>query len=203
MNNYSKLIESHMISFKEVMVMNYKKIGLNETEAMIVILLYEAKKHQSGPISLSTILPYTTLSENDLSKLIVDLLERGFVELEIKDGQESYSLKPTMNKLGSVLENANNGVNVKEESAKLIAYTENGYQRNLTPSELLVIQGWFSENYSVEQMFNAINETISLKKMNLRYADAILANKPVKNNQTIEENPEIQEVLKQINVRCK
>ena len=44
MNNYGKLIESHMISFKEVLVMNYKAIGLNESEAMVIILLYEQKK---------------------------------------------------------------------------------------------------------------------------------------------------------------
>ena len=47
MNNYSKLITSHMISFKEVLVKNYKKIKLNETEAMIIILLYEQRKHNN------------------------------------------------------------------------------------------------------------------------------------------------------------
>ena len=47
MNNYGKLIKSHMISFKEVMVLNYKAIGLNETEAMVIILLYEQKKQKN------------------------------------------------------------------------------------------------------------------------------------------------------------
>ena len=44
MNNYSKLINSHMISFKEALVKNFKKIDLNEIEAMVIILLYEQKK---------------------------------------------------------------------------------------------------------------------------------------------------------------
>ena len=44
MNNYSKLIDSHMISFKEALVKNFKKINLNEIETMVIILLYEQKK---------------------------------------------------------------------------------------------------------------------------------------------------------------
>ena len=106
MNNYGKLIESHMISFKEVLVMNYKAIGLNETEAMVIILLYEQKKHKNNALSVSNILKYVTLKESELSKLIVNLVERDYIELIFEDNNvEKFSLTPTIDKLGSILEN--------------------------------------------------------------------------------------------------
>ena len=68
MNNYSKLINSHMISFKEALVKNFKKINLNEVETMVIILLYEQKKI-NNTLSIETLLEQVTLSEYDLSSM--------------------------------------------------------------------------------------------------------------------------------------
>lgn len=202
MNNYAKLIESHMISFKESMVLNYKKIGLNEVEAMVIILLYENKKHKSGAISIKTILPYVTMAESELSKLVVSLVERGYIELSIIDGNESFQLTPTMQKLGAVIDvEHRTSDDVKEQSAKVIHYLEVNYQRPLAASELLIIQNWFNENKTVEEMMKVINESLALKKYNLKYADAIMANRSNNTSKEVEVDPEMQELMSKINVR--
>lgn len=202
MNNYGKLIEAHMISFKEVIVMNYKEIGLNETEAMVIILLYEQKKHNNNALSVKNISKYVTLSETELSKLIVSLVEREFIELIIEDNnEEHFSLVPTIEKLGEVLKNNDSKEEgVQEDISKLISFLETTYQRPLNASELVIVQRWMSENHSMKTIMNAVNESIRLQKLNLKYADAILMSKtPREIVNTVD--PEIQKVLQQINVK--
>lgn len=201
MNNYSKLIDSHMISFKEVIVKNYKKIGLNEIETMIIILLYEQKK-TNNTLSISSLLELVTLSEYDLSTMIVNLVERGYVELVIEDNmEEHFLLTPTIEKLGEVLEqNDKKPRNVDLELAKVVSYIESLYQKQLAVNDFKVIDRWVEEGYTFEQISDAVLESVKAKKTNVKYADAILVGrKPHEKATNID--PELQEVLQQINVK--
>lgn len=204
MNNYSKLIKSHMISFKEVMVLNYKAIGLNETEAMVIILLYEQKKQKNHAISAKNILKYVTLTESQLSNLLVNLVERGYIELIIEDNNlEHFVLTPTVEKLGEVLEaNELGETSFKDNVSQVINLLETSYQRMLTASELVIVQKWMNEKHSLKDISNAINESIKLNKMNVKYVDAILVSRPVR-EQADEIDPELQKVLQQINVKTR
>ncbi len=202
MMNYGKLIESHMISFKEVMVTNYKLIGLDETEAMIIMLLYSQKKHKNNALSVKNISQYVTVDENQLSKIIVELVEKDFIELTIEDNnEEHFSLAPTIEKLGRVLEAQDkNKIVCQDESSKIISFLETAYQKQLSPADLLVVQKWIREQYEFKNIMDAVNESIRLNRLNIKYADAILVNRTPR-EKTDEIDPEIQEVLKQINVK--
>lgn len=201
MNNYSKLIDSHMISFKEALVKNYKKIGLNEVETMVIILLYEQKK-QNNTLSIKSLLELVTLSENDLSSMIVDLVERDYIELIIEDNmEEHYSLTPTIDKLGESLEkNDKKPKNVDLELSKIVTYIESLYQKQLSVNDLQVIERWVEEGFSFEQISNAILDSLKAKKMNVKYADAILVSRK-QHAKATNIDPELQEVLQQINVK--
>lgn len=204
MINYSKLITSHMISFKEALVLHYKEIGLNETQTMIIILLYETKKHQAKAISEKDIASKMTLSEQEIAKEIFELIEKNYISLEMVGGAEQYSLTPTIEKLGVVLgaeeKDDPSELNLQSEAEKIINYVEKNFGRVLSNSELLLIKRWFEEGLSVQEINNAINESLKLKKYHLRYADAILMNRSVNKNET-PVDPEIEEVLKTINVK--
>ena len=193
-----------MISFKEALVLHYKEIGLNETQTMIIILLYETRKHQAKAISEKDIASKMTLTEQEIAKQIFDLIEAGFISLEMVNGIEQYSLTPTIEKLGVVLgqeeTDSSNELNLQTEAEKIIDYVEKNFGRVLSSSELLIIKRWFEEGFSLIEIKNAINESLKLKKYHLRYADALLVNQNVK-RETAEVDPEIEEVLKQINVK--
>ena len=203
MINYSKLITSHMISFKEALVLHYKEIGLNETQTMIIILLYETRKHQAKAISEKDIASKMTLSEQEIAKAIFELIESNYISLEMVNGVEQYSLIPTIDKLGEVLGKEEGEVqgelNIQAEAEKIVDYVEKNFGRVLSNSELLLIKRWFEEGFSVAEIKNAINESLRLKKFHLRYADALLVNQTVKREEA-EVDPEIEEVLKKINV---
>ena len=204
MINYSKLITSHMISFKEALVLHYKEIGLNEIQTMIIILLYETKKHQAKAISEKDIASKMTLSEKEIAKEIFELIEKNYISLEMVSGAEQYSLTPTIEKLGEVLgaeeKDAPSELNLQSEAEKIINYVEKNFGRVLSNSELLLIKRWFEEGLSVQEINNAINESLKQKKYHLRYADAILMNRKISKNEA-PVDPEIEEVLKTINVK--
>ncbi len=193
-----------MISFKEALVLHYKEIGLNETQTMIIILLYETKKHQAKAISEKDIASKMTLSEKEIAKEIFELIEKNYISLEMVSGAEQYSLTPTIEKLGEVLgaeeKDAPSELNLQSEAEKIINYVEKNFGRVLSNSELLLIKRWFEEGLSVQEINNAINESLKQKKYHLRYADAILMNRKIsKNEEPVD--PEIEEVLKTINVK--
>ena len=200
MNNYAKLIESHIISFKEVIVLNYKKIGLNEQEAMIIILLYEHKKHHDKAISVKDISQYVTFTEQELSSKIVSLVERGYIELEMKNNVEVFSLKPTIEKLGNSLANVDEKIIYKDEIKEIIADLEKKYSRPLKASELLIIKEWFNQKIDVNVIKKTIENCYQLNKLNIKYIDSILSNQ-VNRNKDVIIDEKIEEVLKRINVR--
>lgn len=203
MNNYSKLISSHMISFKEVLVKNYKKIKLNETEAMVIILLYEQRKHNNEALSVKTLLPFVTLSENELSKLIVNLVERGFIDLIFdNDSTEKFSLEPTIERLGECLMFENSGTQDPSalEVSEVVTLVETTFQKQVSPSEIIYIQRWVNENYTYMQIKNAVLESLKYNKTSIKYVDAILIGRNKRESAT-SVDPKLEEVLQQINVK--
>lgn len=201
MNNYSKLIDSHMISFKEAIVKNYKKIGLNEVETMIIILLYEQKK-TNNTLFVPALLELVTLSEYDLSSMIVNLVERNYIELTIDDDmEERFHLTPTIEKLGEVLEkNDKKPRDLDLELGKTVSYIESLFQKQLTIGDLKVVDRWLEEGFTFEDISEVILECLKAKKTNVRYADAILISRK-KHEKATNIDPELQEVLQQINVK--
>lgn len=201
MNNYSKLIDSHMISFKEALVKNFKKIALNEVETMVIILLYEQKKI-NNTLSIESLLEQVTLSEYDLSSMIVNLVERGYIELVIEDNmEEHFFLTPTINKLGEVLEkNECKTQNYDVELSKTINYIESIFQKQMTINDLKIIDRWFEEGFSFDEISHTVLECVRLKKMNVKYVDAVLISHR-KHEKASNVDPELQEVLQQINVK--
>ena len=201
MNSFAKLIETHIISFKEVLVLNYKKIGLNELEAMIIILLYEQKKHNNNALSVSLLAKYVTIDQKQLSEIIVNLVEKGYIELLLEQGQECFSLKPTIEKLGLALDQTES-IDYKEELKLIIGDLENHYQRHLNANELLIIRRWMSEEYSIDLIKAAVEESYKQNRLNVRFVDTILTNR-ANRVKCDEVNPEIEEVLNQIHVNKK
>ena len=92
MNNYSKLIDSHMISFKEALVKNFKKIGLNEIETMVIILLYEQKKNLKK--NLIALRDYAQKNDINLSDIDIKLPSNDYATE--KDKSDKKYLEPIL-----------------------------------------------------------------------------------------------------------
>ncbi|NLZ84359.1 MAG: hypothetical protein GX919_01405 [Acholeplasmataceae bacterium] len=204
MNNYSKLIKANLISFNTALLTNYKKLGLDEIDAIIILHLYHQKRDRDDFLSIRSLRLKMTIDQKRLSERIYKLVERGFIEFFIEDGQkEQFSLNPTIEKLGLCFEEnpvVDEQKERKELVQRIVEYTETSYQKTLSPTDLEIINGWVDEGYTYEQMTEAIFDSLKAKKMHLRYADAILISRNQKRNQ-VAVDPSIKEMLDQVYVK--
>lgn len=203
MNNIGKLIKSKTISFNEVLIKNYVKLNLNETEAMILMILYNLQDDGNSYLSIKQLVNKVTLSEETLSDYVMLLVQKGMIEILIaEDGSETFNLDQIIDKLGMVLNN-----NKTDEydrriiTNEIISFSEKMFTKSLSPSDLMVINDWVSSEYEMEDIKRAILETTKINKQSLKYADAILVSKKNAKRTVCEQDPKIKELIDSIYVK--
>lgn len=177
MNSIAKLIKARSISFNEMMIRYYVKLNLNESEAMILMHLYIQQDEESSLLCPEVIKEKMSLNEQDLSNTILKLVQKGLIDLLIDEsGKETFSLNPVIEKLGDVIDGTTEKTD-EYDFKDLIAYIENAFGRVLNVNDLDLINTWFAEKYSVEEIKEAVLLSLRAKKTNIKYVDAILVNR--------------------------
>ncbi len=201
MNNYSKLIHSNVISLNDVLIQNYKRLGLDEVNMTLLLQLNFQKNNQNNFLSTSILADKMTISEEKISERILFLLNQEFIELEIDETGEKFSLEPLIKKIADILFEDDQPSTEKLDVSEIIEYCEKTYQRLLTVDDLKIVNMWIEE-YTINEIKSAVLDSLKAKKTQLRYADAILVNrKNNSNREKIEVDKELQEVLNTINVK--
>ena len=204
MNNYSKLIRSNVISLNEVLIQNYKNIRLDEIDMTILVLLNLQKLNQDNALSTNSLAEKMTLNENEISERILSLLQKGYLELIIDDvtSQEKFSLDPVIEKISALLSEEPKQETNQEMVQKVVEYCQKIYQRILSVEELKIVHMWIDDNYSYEEISEAVFDSLKAKKTQIKYADAILVNRRQNmNREKVDVDPDIKEVLNSINVK--
>ena len=201
MNNYSKLIHSNVISLNDVLIQNYKRLGLDEVNMTLLLHLNFQKNNQNNFLSTSILADKMAISEEKISERILFLLNQEFIELEIDETGEKFSLEPLIKKIADILFEDDQPSTEKLDVSEIIEYCEKTYQRLLTVDDLKIVNMWVEE-YTIDEIKSAVLDSLKAKKTQLRYADAILVNrKNNSNREKIEVDKELQEVLNTINVK--
>ena len=107
MKGYYELLKNNIIDFDKLMLEKYYLLGLNEIDTIILIKLNNLLKHGEQSLSLSTIVPFMSISETECSERIATFVENGFISLEMATvkARETFSLDETYKKLSLVLSN--------------------------------------------------------------------------------------------------
>ena len=204
MNNIAKLIKSKTISFNEMLIRYYRTLDLNEIEAMILMVLYTEEDDLCDVLSVEELKSKVSLNETELSETLFILVQKGFIELLIDEtGHETFNLEPAIKKLGEKVSSGdnNNNNNSREDLIhEIVGYIENCYQKVLNPSDLIIINNWIDLNYTIDEMKQAILDSLKAKKMHIKYADAILANRKKERKQEVEVDDDIKQLLQSVYV---
>ncbi len=205
MNNIGKLIKAKTISFNEMLIRHYKKLKLNEKEAMILMLLYVQQDEGNSLLSTENLISKVTLTEDELSSTIVKLVQEGYIELLINDdGKESFNMDKVIDILGNYLADKDDSTTVTSRSVELseiVEYAEKCYQKVLTSNDLMIINHWLDLNYSLEDIKQAILDSLKAKKLHLKYADAILVNRKKERTKVTEVDEDIKQMLQSVYVK--
>lgn len=181
MNSIAKLIKAKTIDFTQVLIKHYKAIGLNETTAVIVAKLYYLADENDNFLELEKLAKEVTINIEELSDLVIDLVNKGYIELTLDDnGKETFTLDGVIEKLGVVLDKGSSDELLDERKEKLsliVSYVETTFSRICSAADLIIINAWLDNNYDYEDIKSAVFRAFQLGKYNLKYADAILASK--------------------------
>lgn len=209
MSNNNQLIIEYLkagsTSIPNLLLDNYKKIGINDAEFVVIIhLLYFQSRGNYFP---STILleEKMSLSCDKIMETLQGLLQRGFLfiedGLEEKSGliYERYNLEPIFIKLFALLEQQADKKTIKikqdnkeEATTNIFKSFEQEFGRALSPIEIELISTWLDKDaHSPEIILYALKEAVFSNKLNFRYVDSILfewQQKGIKNLEQVREH---------------
>ena len=192
MNSVARLIKAKTISFTEEILKNYKKINLNEIETVLLIKLYQKLDSHDNILSIDELTYSMTLNEEQLSNLVIKLVQKGFIEINLENGIESFSIDGTIELLAKAIDNDEPSTFKDRQDllSQIVLYIETTYAKPLAPADLMIINNWLDLSYSFDEIKKAILDSLKAKKLHLKYADAILANRTVKEKREIVEYDE-------------
>ena len=93
-NDMKRYINNNTIDFTELILNNYYKIGIDETDAIIVIKLQYLLNKNITFISPSQLSKMLSISKQTTSKRLKSLIEKGFIKMEViknNNGKQSES----------------------------------------------------------------------------------------------------------------
>ncbi len=183
MNIYDELIKNKYLHFDQLLIDHYASLQLSEAEAIILIKLY--RLYQSGvrKLSVKDLAPSMSLSEATISKKLVDLMNNGFINLNIDETTktEQFDLNKTIKKLSFLLEARIQELHQEDKKSQMkatVALLEREFKKILSPIELEIVSQWVREDqFSVEDIEKGVNECVRLRKTDVKYLDVLLNKK--------------------------
>ncbi len=178
-----ELIKKNIVDFPELVLNNYYKLGLNETDAVIIIKLNYLLRTNKTYISTKELAETLSISSQTTSKRLNSLIERGFVKLKlIKNGNgkqsETFNLDFLIERiLKSDYEEKEVDKIEKNKTleGKLVNLFEEEFKKPLSVLDIQTITKWLNEDkYTFELIKDALFEAIRSRKLNIKYVDGIL-----------------------------
>lgn len=186
MRQYYKLIKNRTISFEGLLIEKYHLLGLNETDAILLIKLQRLLLQGKRKLSTAEIAPSMSITANTISKRLVDLVNNGFISLTLseKDQQEVFSLDETYKKLGALLEQSDEKLTTEmtnNDVKTIVGRLEEEFKRVLSPLDLEVVRHWVVvDHFSVAMVEEALVECVKMRKIDVKYIDLLLNKKKIK-----------------------
>jgi len=175
------IISMEALDFRYLLIEHYKKIGLDETELAVVLVIDHLLEQKNKFITADLLSLRMSLSAEALDKILVRLINRGFLEYDTAGKNMKTSLKPLRKKLyrefqmALAKEQELNSSSTRNASLKNIYEVfEKELNRTLSPLEFSIINEWVNFGYSDELIINALKEAVSKNKRSLRSIDKIL-----------------------------
>lgn len=199
MSKYYMFLKNSFIDFEKLIIEKYSFLGLDEVELIILIKMNKSIS-LNEKFSIDKLVKTMNANEDVVRNKIVDLINNQFITLQLKGNKEIYSLDDTYKRLAELLEKED-VVETKEENQsdihKIILLLEKEFKKMLSPLELELVHKWINDDkFSYEKIYNAVLETLKLKKKNVQYVDVILNKKESNYQSTSKEG--LQDLFNQV-----
>jgi DNA replication protein len=175
--------EQGSIAIPKLLMMHYKKLGLDELEFMVILHVHTFLESGNSFPTPDEIAARMTITPVRCVETLRTLMQRGFLTIEghKKNGEvmcESYSLQPLWEKMLQLLMNETiEEEREKEKDLQSSLYTifEKEFGRPLSPFECETLMMWQDQDgHETVLIQAALREAVMSGKLNFRYIDRIL-----------------------------
>ena len=160
-----------------VLIDNYKKIGLDEKDVSIILVVFSLKQKGVKLITPDIISLKMTLEFSEVDSKFTNLIKRGYLLLE-DENNFSISLQPLNKKLMDVfyenLKREEMSESYNKDLNQILVIFENEFGRPLSQFEVNSIKEWFEQGNSISVIKEALNVATLAKVKTVRYIDKIL-----------------------------
>lgn len=172
------------IDMEYVLLENYKKLGITETELAVIFMIQHLLKQGNTLITQELLALKMTLSIQDIDQVLSHLLSKHLIEFESDNGEMKTTLKPLELRLYREFEVAL--LKRREESLEkgfdtqvqnIYGVFEKEFGRTLSPAEFQKIREWISLGYEEDVIIDALHEALDANKKSIRSIDKILLKK--------------------------
>lgn len=171
MDKILNLLKNGNIIIPTLFFNNYRKLGLDEKEFILLCYLMNNNNQGFNPKQIGLNINY---SFKEVLEIIDSLTNKGFLEIEIKSNSNIKEEYINLDKLYSKLAFLVMNEEVEDEPTDLFSIFEKEFGRTLSPIEYELINAWKDSNYSEELIKEALKEAVLNGVSNLRYIDKIL-----------------------------
>lgn len=180
MSQYYLLLKNNLIDFEKLLLEKYSFLGLDEIDAIILIKMNKLL-NAGRKFSTEAIVKTMSITEETLKNKLVSLINNQFITLMLDGKSEIYSLDDTFKRLTKLLEENEtiiNSENDNNEMQKVVTLLETEFKKVLSPLDLEIVHNWiYEDKFPYEKIYNAVMETLKLKKKSIQYVDVILNKK--------------------------
>ena len=174
-NNLISLIKDRPIVIPKILLNNYRRLGINDSEFVVIMLIiYMGGKVIYNPEEFSHEL---NMGKHEVMKIINDLMEKNILSLVVEKSNRKTSEYLSLDLLYEKLFNIVIDVDNKEDTVidnSIFSVFENEIGRPLSPMEYEQIKEWINSGNSIEFITLALKESVINGVSNFRYIDTIL-----------------------------
>lgn len=163
------------LNFERLLLLNYKKLGLSDDEALILLQTYALVESGNKFVNPSDLAFLCNFTSTKIDVIYSSLTKKGYIDTDIlPNGSVITTFKKLTKELLETLTISLEEKGEKEENEDIFAYMEKFFGRLLTPLEYDVIQNWKMKKYSLKLIKAACDIATQTGNKSIRYIDTII-----------------------------
>ena len=177
-----KLFEEGYLDYPKLIFKNAQRLDLTSDEMVILTHLFSLAEKKKNNLSTNSLARLSGYKGSQVGELVNNLFEKNLISISLEKKNDNkvgevFSLKPFFDKISTLFDQEIK----KQKEAKqtsdlenLINTIETKFNKPLTPTGLEIVRQWPSEDFTLEQVNEAVDIAIKHHKKNVNYVDKVL-----------------------------
>lgn len=191
-----KLFDKGLINYHQLIFEYQSKLELTSDEVVVLMQLLNLAQRKRYSLSTLTLARMTSLKTNVVGEIVNSLFEKDIISIQFERKtsneklKEVFDLKPLFAKILDFLEEdieRDKEIKSITDIEYVIRVLEKTFDKPLTPRCLEIVKQWFTDEYTKEEIDQAIETTKEHGRKSVNYVDKILRSETFAQETNIDE----------------